>query len=67
MKRVTALKASRQPLGILVTLVRASLDKFCIIHKTNNELDLLINESLLIFRDCPTLNFQSFSIPRSLF
>ena len=40
-----------------------SLDDFCIIDKANNELELLINESLLILKDRPTLNFQSPSIP----
>ena len=44
----------------------ASLDNFCIINKTNNELDLVIYESLLILRDRPTLNFQSSSIPLCL-
>ena len=45
----------------------ASLDNFCTIDRTNNELDLLIHESLLILRDRPTLNFQSSSIPLCLF
>ena len=34
----------------------AFLNNFCIIDRTNNELDLLIHESLLIFRDRATLN-----------
>ena len=45
----------------------ASLDDFCIIYKANNELELLIHESLLIPKDRPTLNFQSSSIPLCLF
>jgi len=47
----------------------ASLENFCIIDRTNNELDfdLLLHESLLILRDDPTLNFQSSSIPLCLF
>ena len=45
----------------------SSLDNFCIIDRTNNELDLLIHESLLIPRHRPTLNFQRSSIPLSLF
>ena len=44
-----------------------SLDNFCIIDRTNNELDFLVNESLLILRDRTTLNFQSSSIPLCLF
>ena len=43
------------------------LDDFCTIDKTNNELDLLIHESLLSFRDRLMLNFQSSSIPLCLF
>ena len=39
------------------------LDNFCIIDRTNDQLDLLIHESLLTLRDRPTLNFQSSSIP----
>ena len=45
----------------------AFLDNFCTIDRTNNELDLLVNESLLLLRDHPSLNFQSFSIPLCLF
>ena len=45
----------------------ASLDDSCIINKTNNELDLLIHDSLLILRDPPTLNFQHSSIPFAYF
>ena len=45
----------------------ASLGNFCFIDRTNNELDLLIHESLLILRDRPTLNFQSSSVPPCLF
>ena len=45
----------------------ASLDNFCIIDRTNNELELLIHESIPILRDRPTLNFQSSSIPLCLF
>jgi len=45
----------------------ASLDDFCIIDKVNNELELLIHESLLILKDRPSLNFQSSSIPLYLF
>ena len=41
----------------------ASLHNFCIIDKTNNELDLLIHGTLLILRDHPILNLQSSSIP----
>ena len=45
----------------------ASLDDFCVIDNTSNELDLLIHESLLILRDRPTLNNQNSSIPLCLF
>ena len=45
----------------------AFLDNFCIIGRTNNQLDLLIHENLLSLRDCPKLNFQSCSIPLCLF
>ena len=45
----------------------ASLDNFCIIDRTNNELDLLLHGSLLILRDRPTFNFQSSSIPLCLY
>ena len=44
----------------------AFLENFCIIDRTNNELDLLIHESLLILRDCPKLNSHSSPIPLSI-
>ena len=45
----------------------ASIDDFCIISKSNNSYDLLINESLLIQRDRPSLNSQLSSISMVLF
>ena len=45
----------------------ASLDDFCIIDKTNNELHLLIREGLLILRDHPTLNFRAPQFPFAYF
>ena len=45
----------------------ASLESFCITHRTNNELDLLINKNLLILRDRHMLYFQSSSMPLCLF
>jgi len=45
------------------TVHSASLDNFCIIGRTNSELDVPVHGSLLILRDRPTLNFQSYSIP----
>ena len=45
----------------------ASMDDFCIIDKANNELELLIHESLFILKDRPYLNFQSSTIPLCLF
>ena len=41
----------------------ASLDNCCIIDRSNNELDLLIYESLVILRYYPVPNIQSSSIP----
>ena len=64
-KRVTVLKVHRQPVGVtLTTLVTVPpYTTFVLFNGTNNELDLLIHESLLILRDRPMLNFQSSSIP----
>ena len=41
----------------------ASLNDFCILDKANNNFNLLIHESLLILRDCLTLNQQNSSLP----
>ena len=63
------LKGPRQPFAdhINNTGHSVSLENFCIIDRTSNEHDLLINESYLILRDRPMHNFQSSSIPLCLF
>ena len=45
----------------------APFDDFCILNKANNNIDLLIHESLLILRDGLTLNQQNSSILLYLF
>ena len=45
----------------------ATFEDFSILAKIDNAFDLLIYESLLIFRDRPSLNSQQSSIPLALF
>ena len=52
--------------NLMRNLIR-EIDDFCILDKTNNNLDSLIHESLLILRDRPTLNQQNSPIPLYLF
>ena len=62
---VTALKSNSPSIRdhINDTDHSISLENFCIIDKGDKELDLFIQESLLVLRDRPTLNFQSFASP----
>ena len=64
-KKGNSVKSTSSAIGdhIKDTGHSASLDNFCIIDRTNNELDLIIHESVLILRDRPHLIFRAPQFP----